>query len=234
MFSAEHISLAMTDAPQVPSSPVEPTPGDRLDSWKEIAVYLRRDVKTVQRWEKREGMPVHRHLHDKLGSVYAFRTELDGWSQNRRLTTTLNEGPPGPELLQGASQPADDDSTREAHPVSGTRWPKWMWALAAIGAVAGFAVAASLLLPGREASNPLANARFLHLTDFSGIEQAAAISRDGKLVAFLSDRDGQMDAWVTQVGSGEFYNLTRGSAGELDSGWIATGLPRRRRRICLV
>ena len=39
-------------------------PEDRLDSWKEIASYLSRDVTTVQRWEKREGMPVHRHLHD--------------------------------------------------------------------------------------------------------------------------------------------------------------------------
>ena len=50
---------------------------DRLDSWKEIAAYLKRDVTTVQRWEKREGMPVHRHLHDRLGSVYASRAELD-------------------------------------------------------------------------------------------------------------------------------------------------------------
>ena len=32
-------------------------PEDRLDSWKEIAAYLNRDVTTVQRWEKREGMP---------------------------------------------------------------------------------------------------------------------------------------------------------------------------------
>jgi hypothetical protein len=39
------------------------TPEERLDSWKEIAAYLNRDVTTVQRWEKREGMPVHRHLH---------------------------------------------------------------------------------------------------------------------------------------------------------------------------
>ncbi len=32
-------------------------PADRLASWKEIAAYLERDVTTVQRWEKREGMP---------------------------------------------------------------------------------------------------------------------------------------------------------------------------------
>jgi len=42
---------------------------DRLHSWKEIAAYVKRDVTTVQRWEKREGMPVHRHIHDKQGSV---------------------------------------------------------------------------------------------------------------------------------------------------------------------
>ena len=61
------------------------TPEDRLDSWKEIAAYLNRDVTTVQRWEKREGMPVHRHLHDRMGSVYTFRSELDAWARSRNL-----------------------------------------------------------------------------------------------------------------------------------------------------
>jgi TolB-like protein/Tfp pilus assembly protein PilF len=60
-------------------------PEGRLDSWKEIASYLSRDVTTVQRWEKREGMPVHRHQHDRMGSVYAFSSELDVWVQSRRL-----------------------------------------------------------------------------------------------------------------------------------------------------
>ena len=72
----------------------EPSPGappsvrpreDRLDSWKEIATYLNRDVTTVQRWEKREGMPVHRHQHDRSGSVYANGSELDAWLQSRKL-----------------------------------------------------------------------------------------------------------------------------------------------------
>jgi TolB-like protein/Tfp pilus assembly protein PilF len=57
---------------------------DRLDSWKEIASYLRRDVRTVQRWEKKEGLPVHRHLHDKLGSIYAYRNELTEWFTTRQ------------------------------------------------------------------------------------------------------------------------------------------------------
>ena len=63
--------------------------------------------------------------------------------------------------------------------------------------------------------NPIANARFQTVTDFDGLEQAAAVSRDGHFVAFLSDRDGSTDVWVTQVGSGEFHNLTHGSAPEL-------------------
>ena len=58
---------------------------DRLDSWKAIATYLKRDISTVQRWEKLEKMPVHRHLHGKLGSVYAFRPELDTWWRNRSV-----------------------------------------------------------------------------------------------------------------------------------------------------
>jgi len=64
--------------------PTVRAPEDRLDSWKEIATYLNRDVTTVQRWEKREGMPVHRHVHDKRGSVYALTEELDAWMQSRR------------------------------------------------------------------------------------------------------------------------------------------------------
>src|SRR5258707_12986877 len=53
--------------------------GDRLDSWKEIAAYLNRSERTVRRWEEREGLPVHRLVHDKRGSVYAYKRELDEW-----------------------------------------------------------------------------------------------------------------------------------------------------------
>ncbi len=70
---------------------VRPTE-DRLDSWKEIAAYLNRDVTTVQRWEKREGMPVHRHLHDRQGSVYASRAELDTWTRSRNLQAAQGNG----------------------------------------------------------------------------------------------------------------------------------------------
>lgn len=204
----------MTDPPQVLPIPPEPLSGDRLDSWKEIAGYMRRDVKTVQRWEKREGMPVHRHLHDKAGSVYAFRAELDEWARNRR-PAPLEDAPVSrdPPMVIGASA---------ARPLSHALRRRWPWVLAVLGAIVALAVAASLRQAGRNAENRLADLRFLQLTDFAGIEQAAAISRDGKLVAFLSDRDGPMDVWLTQVGSGEFHNLTRGAARELVNSSVRT------------
>ncbi len=67
---------------------------DRLDSWKEIAAYLKRGARTVQRWESEEGLPVHRLQHDKLGSVYAFRSELDRWWSTR--ATQLGDASLGP------------------------------------------------------------------------------------------------------------------------------------------
>src|SRR4029077_8062555 len=125
----------------------EPFPGtppsvrsleDRLDSWKEIAVYLNRDVTTVQRWEKREGMPVHRHQHDRMGSVYAFRSELDAWVQSRRLRLE-NE-----EKERKAERSLDAEGN---HGPSGTplarRWSAKSWR--ALAATLGIVLIAALV-----------------------------------------------------------------------------------------
>ncbi|HET9362592.1 MAG TPA: hypothetical protein VFO58_22735 [Vicinamibacterales bacterium] len=74
-------------------------PRDRLESWKEIASHLNRSERTVRRWEDKEGLPVHRHAHDKRGSVYAFTWELDAWRESRRQ---LMEAEP-PELVAAAA-----------------------------------------------------------------------------------------------------------------------------------
>jgi serine/threonine protein kinase/Tol biopolymer transport system component len=58
--------------------------------------------------------------------------------------------------------------------------------------------------------NPLADARPVRLTDFEGEESDAAISPDGKFTVFLSNRDGPLDVFVSQIGSGAFTNLTKG------------------------
>jgi Tol biopolymer transport system component len=56
-----------------------------LESWKEIAAYLKRDVRTVKRWEKSEGLPVHRQMHQARGSVFAYPSELETWKGSREL-----------------------------------------------------------------------------------------------------------------------------------------------------
>lgn len=64
-----------------------------LDSWKEIAVFLRRGVRTVQRWERTEGLPVCRHDHMKRGSVYALRSEVALWVRTRQFGHRAAAGP---------------------------------------------------------------------------------------------------------------------------------------------
>jgi tetratricopeptide (TPR) repeat protein/TolB-like protein len=55
----------------------------RLDSWKEIANFFRREVRTVQLWERHEHLPVHRHHHRKVGTVHAYKPELEEWWRHR-------------------------------------------------------------------------------------------------------------------------------------------------------
>jgi Tol biopolymer transport system component len=201
--------------PSFGTQPSERPIEDRLDSWKEIAAYLKRDVTTVQRWEKREGMPVDRHLHDRMGSVSASRADLDAWVRSRQLRVGEENGDNALSPDSPAPPPQSAIST------SPTRWG-FVLLLAAAGAA--LTIGASLWLQGTEYfwRNPIADARFHAVTDFDGLEQAATVSRDGHFVAFLSGRDGHMDVWVTQVGSGEFHNLTNGSVPELVNPSIRT------------
>lgn len=78
---------------------------DRLDSWKEIASYLKREVRTVQMWEKKEGLPVHRHFHNHLGTVFAFRSEIEAWGQlqaSKHLKKTQPVAEPLEPTIKGA------------------------------------------------------------------------------------------------------------------------------------
>jgi Tol biopolymer transport system component len=195
-----------------PPHPAPPSPTileDRLDSWKAIAAYFNRDLTTVQRWEKLEGMPVHRHLHDKVGSVYASRGELDAWTRSRNPRTADANG-------TNDDAPSTGSNALSPRPTISTVLTRWRYVLPlAVGVT--LAVGAILWLRSTDYfwRNPIAGMRIQTVTDSDGATQAAAISRDGQFVAFLSDRDGQMDVWVMQAGSGEFHNLTRGSAPEL-------------------
>jgi Tol biopolymer transport system component len=96
------------------------------------------------------------------------------------------------------------------------RFRKRRWGLAACVTGALLLVALGILWRLRESDyfwqNPLAGARTERLTDFEGEEASAAISPDGKFMVFLSNRDGQFDAWVSRIGSGEFVNISKGRA----------------------
>jgi tetratricopeptide (TPR) repeat protein len=91
----------------------------RLDSWKEIAAHLGRRVRTVQRWEKEEGLPVHRLPHRRRGTVYALPQELDAWWAKRAVTSgsAAESAPPA----------------RERPPLSGTLVVLGVLALAVLG-----------------------------------------------------------------------------------------------------
>ena len=121
---------------------------------------------------------------------------------------TQPESPPhrgaGRRSVAGGSAAAD------AAPPTSRRRTITAALMTATGVLAVALAARWWLVRERTTSGALDNARFQQVTDFGGTEQGAAISADGKLVAFLSDRDGPMDVWLTQLGAGQFYNLTRG------------------------
>ena len=81
-------------------------PADRLDSWKAIANYLGKSERTARRWEAEEGLPVNRQMHNKQGSAYAYRSEIDAWRRRREAPAAGDEqdrgasaapaGSPGP------------------------------------------------------------------------------------------------------------------------------------------
>jgi Tol biopolymer transport system component len=202
----------------IPGTPRSEKAGDdRLTSWKEIATYLKRDVTTVQRWEKREGMPVRRHLHDKMGSVYAFCTELDDWARTRNIRV-----PP----INGTESPSNDTHVSPPDAASAVipNRSRFALPLLALAVVAASVIGAGLWLRKTEYfwKDPTAHAQFQTITEFEVEGTSAALSHDGHFVSFLSNRDGQTDVWVTQVGSGQFHNLTQGRVSELVNPSIRT------------
>src|SRR5512141_1247377 len=104
-----------------------PDPSDRLDSWKEIASFLGRTVRTVQRWEKHEGLPVRRGGPARRGSVIGSKREIGEWWHRRG--STLSD--------------ADDVETADAPPERTSRGLLWLLFIgigAAVAAVVTFVV----------------------------------------------------------------------------------------------
>jgi TolB-like protein/Tfp pilus assembly protein PilF len=159
------------------TSPPDSSPEDRLDSWKEIAAFLDRDVTTAQRWEKREGMPVHRHVHDKRGSVYAVGSELEAWLQSRRQSLgDEDEGQPS----EAAVEPEDDRQQSARLPVRG-----W-FALAGV-VVLGLLAVAYFASRSRMDSSAQPKIRSLAVLPFKNLsgDQAQEYLADGMTEALI-------------------------------------------------
>jgi len=113
--------------------------------------------------------------------------------------------------LLWAAKPAPANGTA----ATGRHGRRWFLAAALLLVAGGVAEWLAHQLSAEEV-NPIANATFTRLTDFEGVERDAAISPDGRFVAFLSNRGGPLDIWVSQVGTGNAVNLTQGKTGNLD------------------
>jgi Tol biopolymer transport system component len=182
---------------------------DLLHSWKEIAQYLNRGARTVQRWERTENLPIHRHMHERQGSVFAYKSELDVWWASRKSRLD----PPAAE--RGAES---DPAIR--------RW-RFQWPRIAAGVFAIAAVAAAWAgwrvigrdLPALRVAPPTP------LTSFAGFEYSPAFSPDGKFVAFTWEAEGQngADVYVQAVGKGEPLRLTDQLAHESSPCWSPDG-----------
>jgi TolB-like protein/tetratricopeptide (TPR) repeat protein len=146
--------------------------GRRLESWKEIAVYLGRDVTTVRRWEKREGLPVHRLHHSRLGSVYAYTTELDAW-RDERAPAVASDAP---------------DEQHVAAAVRGRAHARAAAALAALALLAAGLIwlvrEPSTILPA-SASGGIRSLAVLPLQNFSGNPEQDYLS-DGMTEALIA------------------------------------------------
>jgi Tol biopolymer transport system component len=203
----------------LPNKALSETPSEgRLDSWKEIATYLGRDVTTVQRWERQEGMPVHRHLHHKRGSVYALSSELDAWRQGRKLRSSEQEGEE-----QEAPEAAGADGRQTTRQTTMPRRRLWLILGLSVVVVAGLGA----WFVGNRAraafQNPLSSAQFTRLANVNGDKSDPAISPDGNFAAFISNRSGTFDIWLTQTNGNNLTNLTQGRIGDARAPLRAVG-----------
>jgi hypothetical protein len=107
-------------------------PEQLLQAWKDIAAYMRRDVRTVQRWEKLLELPIHRLTDSRSGSVFAYKSELDAWRETRALQI---------EACQ-AKMTAPGNTPETKTPEQIRIRVSFPWAAAVLGALVGVAASA--------------------------------------------------------------------------------------------
>jgi Tol biopolymer transport system component len=197
----------MSLPPSNPTPDVDTSaPGERLESWKEIAVYLNRSVRTLHRWEKEEGLPVHRQLHKELGSVFAYKSELDAWSRARSVRPDIRE---------------NTGDLRSAN-----RYRMKRVAIVVTLAVVSIASFWYLLTRGsrsEESRHDAPVARLELISTFSGSHRWPSLSPDGRRFAFISDVGGTPQVWIKTIAPGEPVQLTFGASPASRPRWSPDG-----------
>ncbi|WOI54211.1 hypothetical protein [Parvularcula sp. LCG005] len=83
--------MSLREDPAPVDDDIAPAPSPRLVGWKRIAAHLNCSERTARRWEREEGLPVHRQVHTSKSTVFALPAELDQWVTSR--TTAAPEAP---------------------------------------------------------------------------------------------------------------------------------------------
>jgi eukaryotic-like serine/threonine-protein kinase len=208
-----------------PPSPTpfgESRPDNFLDSWKQIAAYLERDVRTVQRWEKKEGLPVHRQIHEKLGTVYAYKSEIDAWWRERRakLSSSPESGEKagGPRIVAwpGTAEIPDEEPDATSQPRRARRLAVYSVMIAGLIAVVfGLYELLHIRIWPYIDKRPLEGIQITRLP-ITGQIKAAAISPDGKYVAYVRQNGKEQSLRLHQVATGSDVQTTPPAKSILD------------------
>jgi hypothetical protein len=190
--------------------------GDRLDSWKEIAAFLGRGVRTVQRWEEVEGLPVRRHVHGRGGTVFAFKAELQKWYAQRQELPSLEAEP-----LPATPQIVEFVVPQVPQPEgSQSKWRNvWVGVGAAIVAVAAI-IAVFQLQHRRGPATPS-----ILISQIGRISQTV-YSPNGDHIVYCwnGDReDTNLDLYVRDVRTGASRRLTSHPNNEHSAAWSPSG-----------
>ncbi len=116
----------------------------RLRDWKEIAAFFGRDERTVRRWERQRGLPVHRVSGGARNLVFAYADELDAWLHGGQPREAAGESMP---QQTAATALSDEPSAEPLKELAGKRWPMLAFAASLAGIVLVAAAIAAYVRP---------------------------------------------------------------------------------------
>ena len=168
-----------------------------LQSWKEIAAFLERDVRTAHRWEKSAGLPVRRHTDGKRSSVYAYPSDIEAWRAARPI------------------QASDETSA----PLRG-RWRNWGVAASLVAAVllVFYGPILNPDAPTAEAAEDSMRAEAVW-TDV-GADSSSRLSPDGKSLTYVDWSTGEL--WMRDVESSSSRVLTNDGDWDTSRAYVET------------